>query len=305
MKISSVVVKAPSSTANLGPGFDVFGLAIDAFYDEIKICRKNDSGVKIINVNKVLINKRNTATITIRCMKKEFGINDGVSIYLKKGVPIGFGMGSSAASAAAAAIGFNKLFKLNLDSNSLIKFAGLGEKASSGTIHYDNVAASILGGFVIVKNNPLNVFTVTPPQNLRLCLAIPEIKIADQKTKLARNVMPSKIKLKDSIYNLSNATQMVYGFMNNNIKTIGESMNDRIIEESRKKLIPGFLKVKTSAIKAGAFGASISGAGPTIIAVADKSSELKKICYAMKKSFNEENVKCNTIICKPSKGALK
>lgn len=159
----TIKVRAPSSTANLGPGFDVFGLALDAFFDEIKITKKS-KGVKIISSNSIPLQpQKNTAGVVAIHMLKKFKIKDGIEIEIKKGVPAGLGMGSSAASAAATAFALDKLFNLNLDSNSLVKFAGVGEKASAGSIHYDNVAASVLGGFVIVKTNPLNVIQIVPP----------------------------------------------------------------------------------------------------------------------------------------------
>jgi len=203
------MIKAPSSTANLGPGFDVFGLAIDAFHDEITLT-KTKSGITIITDDKIPTDpKNNTAGLVVKNMKKRFNIKSGIEIKIKKGVPAGFGMGSSAASAAAAAVAFDKLFTLRLDSNSIVEFAGSGEKASAGSIHYDNVAASILGGFVIVKTNPLDIIRIEPPTNLRMCIAVPNIDVPKKKTKVSRGVIPKKIKLTDSILNLSNASAIV------------------------------------------------------------------------------------------------
>jgi len=198
------MIKAPSSTANLGPGFDVFGLAIDAFHDEM---------ITIITDDKIPTDpKNNTAGLVVKNMKKRFKIKSGIEIKIKKGVPAGFGMGSSAASAAAAAVAFDKLFSLRLDSNSIVEFAGSGEKASAGSIHYDNVAASVLGGFVIVKTNPLDIIRIEPPTNLRMCIAVPNIDVPKKKTKVSRGVIPKKIKLTDSILNLSNASAIVAGY---------------------------------------------------------------------------------------------
>ncbi len=210
---SKITIKAPSSTANLGPGFDVFGLAIDAFHDEITLT-KTKSGITIITDDSIPINpENNTAGLVVKNMKKRFKIKDGVEIKIKKGVPAGFGMGSSAASAAAAAVAFDKLFGLKLDGNSLVEFAGSGEKASAGSVHYDNVAASVLGGFVIVKTNPLDVIRIEPPTNLRMCIAVPDIVVPKKKTKVSRGVIPKKIKLTDSVLNLSNASAIIAGFM--------------------------------------------------------------------------------------------
>ena len=300
---SKITVKAPSSTANLGPGFDVFGLAMNAFYDKVTLT-KTKSGITIVTDDNVPTNpENNTAGLVVKNMKKRFKIKEGIEIKIKKGIPAGFGMGSSAASAAATAVAFDKLFRLKLDGNSLVEFAGSGEKASAGSIHYDNVAASVLGGFVIVRTDPLDVIRVEPPTNLRMCVAVPKIDVPKKKTKVSRGVIPKKVKLTDSILNLSNASAIVAGFMRKDPELIGNSIKDVIVEPARQHMIPGFAKVKQNALKAGALGVTISGAGPSVIAFSKSSADLKKISLAMSRGFASTNTKCQTIICKPSKGA--
>jgi len=301
--VSKITVKAPSSTANLGPGFDVFGLAVDAFYDVVTLT-KTKNGITIVTDDNIPTNpENNTAGLVVKNMMKKFKIKDGVEIKIKKGVPAGFGMGSSAASAAATAVAFDKLFGLKLDGNSLVEFAGSGEKASAGSVHYDNVAASVLGGFVIVKTNPLDVIRIEPPSNLRMCIAVPELDVPKKKTKVSRGVIPKKINLTDSVLNISNAAGIVAGFMRKDPELIGNSIKDVIVEPARQHMIPGFLKVKENALKAGALGVTISGAGPSVIAFSKSSANLKKISMAMSKGFASANTKCQTVICKPSKGA--
>ena len=301
---SKITVVAPSSTANLGPGFDVFGLAVNAFYDEITLTKTKEKKVSIVTADEIPTNPdKNTAGLVVKNMIKKFRIKDGIEIKIKKNVPAGYGMGSSAASAAAAAVAFDKLYNLKLDDNSLVEFAGIGEKASAGSIHYDNVAASVLGGFVIVKTNPLNIIKIDPPTNLRMCIAVPKLKVPKKKTKVSRGVIPKKISLKDSIVNLSNATAIVAGFMNKDAKLIGTSIQDVIVEPARQHMIPGFKKVKENALKAGALGVTISGAGPSVIAFSERSADLKKISLAMTRGFKSSKTRCETIICKPSVGA--
>ena len=302
--ISKITVKAPSSTANLGPGFDVFGLAVDAFFDEITLTKKK-SGISIITEDDIPTNPdSNTAGLVVKNMIKKFKIKDGIEIKIKKGVPAGFGMGSSAASAAATVVAFDKMYGLKLDENILVEFAGYGEKASAGSIHYDNVAASVLGGFVIVRTNPLNVIKIEPPMNLRMCIAVPKLVVPKKKTKVSRGVLPKKVSLIDSVANLSNAAAIVAGFMKKDPKLIGDSIKDVIVEPARQHMIPGFAKVKENALKAGALGVTISGAGPSVIAFSESSADLKKISLAMSKGFASANIKCQTVICKPSKGAV-
>ncbi len=297
-----ITARAPSSTANLGPGFDVFGLALDAFYDEIRLTKAAKTSIVTSDGIPTIIQK-NTAGLVVRKMSAEFDISDGVEILIKKGVPAGFGMGSSAASAAAAAVAFDKLFGLKLDGESLVRFAGMGERASAGSIHYDNVAASVLGGFVVVRERPLNIIRIDPPEDLVACVAIPTMEVPDKKTQVSRGAIPSKVRMADSTENLGNAAAIVAGFMKGDMDLIGSSMRDVIVEPARRRMIPGFARVKANALEAGALGVSISGAGPSVIALAKKTSDLKGISDSMEKGFDSARTKCQVMVCRPAAGA--
>ena len=300
--VKSVTVRAPCSTANLGPGFDVFGLALDAFYDEVTVTKKG-KGITIVSSDDIPLDpKNNTAGLVAKEMKKKEKLTGGVEIKIRKNIPPGFGMGSSAASAAGCAIAINKLYNLKLNQNQLVSYAGIGEKASAGSIHYDNVAASVLGGFVIVDSSPLSVIRIEAPKDLILCVAVPKMKVPKKKTKVSRSVIPKTVKLSDSITNLANAANIVAGFLNKDSSLIGKSVEDVIVVPARKHMIPGFNNVKNNALRAGAFGVTISGAGPSVIAFASKKQNLTKIGAAMKKGFKSAKVDCDIVICKPSKG---
>jgi len=300
--VKTVTVRAPCSTANLGPGFDVFGLALDAFYDEVTVTKKG-KGITIVSLDNIPLKpEENTAGLVAKAMKKKKKLSGGIEIKIKKNVPPGFGMGSSAASAAACAIAINKLYNLKLNQNQLVSYAGIGEKASAGSIHYDNVAASALGGFVIVDSNPLSVVRIEAPKDLILCVAVPQIKVPKRKTKISRSVIPKTVKLSDSITNLANAANIVAGFLNKDSSLIGKSVEDVIVVPARKHMIPGYNNVKNNALRAGAIGVTISGAGPSIISFASKKQNLTKIGAAMKKGFKSAKVDCDIVICKPSKG---
>jgi len=212
-------------------------------------------------------------------------------------------MGSSAASAAATAVAFDRLFQLKLDDNTLVECAGIGEVASAGSIHYDNVSASVLGGFVIVRTDPLDVIKIMPPKDLRLCIAVPKIDVPPKKTKVSRSVVPKNIELKDAIVNLSNAAAIVAGFVKGDSELVGRSIKDIIVEPARQHLIPGFVAVKKNALKSGALGVTISGAGPSVIAFATKNSNLEKIANAMRNGFATAKTDCTVVICKPAQGA--
>jgi homoserine kinase len=137
-----------------------------------------------------------------------------------------------------------------------------------------------------------------------MCVAVPKIDVPKKKTKVSRGVIPKNIKLTDAILNLSNASAIVAGFMNKDSELIGNSIKDVIVEPARQHMIPGYEKVKQNALKAGAYGVTISGAGPSVIAFSKNSFDLKKISSAMTRGFKSKNIDCQTIICKPSKGAI-
>jgi len=300
----SVKIRAPSSTANLGPGFDVFGLALDALYDEINLTKKGKN-ITIVSSDDIPLNPtKNTAGLVVAAIKKKFRLKDGIEINIKKNVPAGFGMGSSAASAAACAVGMNKMYNLRLSDSELVEFAGIGEKASAGTIHYDNVAASALGGFVMIKTNPLQIVKIEPPKDLVLCVAVPKLKVPAKKTKVSRGAIPKKVSLSDMVKNISNASRIVAGFSEKNSKLIGNSVQDVIVEPARKHMIPGFDRVKKNAMSAGAYGVTISGAGPSVIAFTDKKHDAKKISNAMKRGFKSAKKESDVFVCKPSKGPI-
>lgn len=298
-----VTARAPSSTANLGPGFDVFGLAVDAFHDMVTLTRQ-DRGITIVTDGNIPADPdQNTAGLVIKNIRRRFGIRGGIKITIKKGVPPGFGLGSSAASAAAAAVAADRMFKLGLDGNALVELAGFGERASAGSIHYDNVAASVLGGFVIVRTGPLDVIRLGPPAGLRMCVAVPELDVPKRKTKVSRAAIPAKVRLTDSVANLSNAASMVAGFAGKDPRIIGSSVRDVIVEPARRHMIPGFDRVKKNAMRAGALGVTISGAGPSMIAFAEETAGLDRIAASMSRGFASAGIGCRTVICRPAGGA--
>jgi len=320
--VKSVTVRAPCSTANLGPGFDVFGMALDAFYDEVTVTKKPKSfGIKIVSSDDIPLDpKKNTAGIVAINMKKYLKISDGLEIKIKKKVPAGYGMGSSAASAAACAIAINEL-SVKSGHHLLLTLAASGEKASAGTVHYDNIAASLYGGFVVVDGLKLGIpekyrsdnflvgkhldfWRFEPPKRVSCVIAVPKIKVPKQKTKASRGLLPKNVKFSDAIKNMASAACMVASMSQEVNDDFLAYLEDQIVEPARKKMIPGFDKVKGNALKAGAVACTISGAGPSMIAFVSDGVNKKKVGEAMKKGFKSAKVDCDIVICKPSKGPI-
>lgn len=302
---------APCSTANLGPGYDVFGLALDALEDKVKVSRTSSDGggrITIKNSDQAIpsMPESNSAGLVVKKMMQDFEISDNTEIEVTKGVPAGYGVGSSAASAAAAAMAFNALYGLKIDKNRLVEYAAEGEVASAGTKHYDNVSASLLGGFVIcrIASDRLQFTRLEPPKDLVLVVAVPWLEVPKKKTEQARSVLPKMVPLKDVVHNISGAATIVAGFALKDVETITKGIDDTIIELARKHLIPGYESVKQNAISAGALAVTISGAGPSMIAFLKTNKNAKRVAAAMTKGFEGAGVKSSrTFICRASNGA--
>lgn len=308
--MNSCSAAAPCSTANLGPGYDVFGLALDAFEDKVKVSRASSDGegrISIKNSDQAIPStpESNSAGLVAKKMMQDFGISDNIEIEVTKGVPTGYGVGSSAASAAAAAMAFNTLYDLKIDKNRLVEYAAEGEVASAGTKHYDNVSASLLGGFVIcrIASDRLQFTRLEPPKDLVLVVAVPWLEVPKKKTEVARSVLPKVVPLKDVVHNISGAATIVAGFALKDVETITKGIDDAIIEPARKHLIPGYNSVKQNAISAGALAVTISGAGPSMIAFLKTSKNAKTVAAAMVKGFKETGIESRTFVCRASKGA--
>ncbi|MCW4006844.1 MAG: homoserine kinase [Candidatus Bathyarchaeota archaeon] len=307
--ISQVTVKAPATSANLGPGFDVFGLALEQPHDTVTLTAVPEKGVKIqvSNFKPETIAQdphRNTAGIVATHMIQEFSLKEGISIDISKGICPSRGMGSSAASAAAAAVGINHMFDLKLDTKQLIRLAAKGEVASAGWEHADNVSAAICGGFIIIRSyNPLEVISLKAPANMELSVAFPHMITPAHKTKKARLVVPQMVSTKKLVHNVGNAAAMVSGFARGDVDLIGRAMSDAVVEPARAGLIPGFAAVKEGAVNAGACGVTISGAGPAVLAVVNKeNADAQNVAVAMKEGFRSAGFDATAFATKPGSG---
>ncbi len=275
-------IYSPCTSANLGVGFDVFGLCLKEPYDIIEIKEIEDNEIKIeVDISDIPtdINK-NTAGIVAKKMLSDFNIDSGLYIKIKKGIKGGSGLGSSAASAAGVAYGINKLFNLNLSKLDLVRYAGYGEVG-----HYDNVAPAIYGGFTIVTQNPLSVYNIKDI-NFDIIVVVPNIKI---ETEEARKIIPKEVNLKDMINNLSYASTMVYSLFKKDYKLFGKClMMDNIIEPVRGKLIPNYFKFKEK-IKDNCLGITISGSGPSIL-ILPKPEKEEDIIETIKEFYPDGNI---------------
>ncbi len=289
--MEKIVVSAPATIANIGPGFDVYGLAVDSPVDIIKAKKIEDSPKKVIiskaNLPELPLEAdRNTAGIAAQFVLNKVNADFGVEFKIEKGMGIGTGLGSSAASAAAGAKAVAHFLDnniINLEST-LLEACIAAEEVIDGGIHGDNVAPSLFGGFIVIPSSrdPLLYSKFLLPKELRIILATPPISIL---TADARRIIPKKIPLQHSIHSTGYAGLVMAGIIKKDLKLMGKGVVDNIIEPVRAPLIPHFYDVKQAALDAGAYGCSISGAGPTVFAIADEDSNLKNIGKAMAEAF--------------------
>jgi homoserine kinase len=289
----SIKVFAPASIGNVSCGFDVLGLAVHSPGDEVFI-KLNDSN-KIIMQSIVGDDGRlptdankNTAGVAVIEFLKSINSDQGAEIILYKNLPLGSGMGSSAASAVAAVVAINHLMGNPMKREELLPFVMEAERVACGSAHADNVAPSLLGGLILIRqNHPLDIISIPTPKELVCVLVHPQIEV---KTKDARSVLKTTIPLKDGITQWANTAALVAGMMKEDYELIGRSLVDVVAEPLRADLIPGFQKVKKAALQNGALGCGISGSGPTIFCLCKGNENALKAGHAIKQEFASMNL---------------
>lgn len=279
---------APATVANVSCGFDVFGFAVDNPGDEVIITLTDNPGVLMRKIEGdggrlPMEAEKNTASVAVLAFLKSIGKTQGVEIVLKKNLPLGSGMGSSAASSVAALVGINHLMGEPFLKKDLLPFAMEAERIACGAAHADNVAPSLFGGFVLIRGyNPPDVVNIPTPSNLFCTLVHPQLEL---KTQDSRQVLRATIPLKDAVVQWGNIAGLVAGLMKPDFGLISRSLKDVIAEPVRSMLIPGFDAIKEAARAHGALGSGISGSGPTIFALSTDQQTAAKVGKAIADEF--------------------
>lgn len=289
--MKSVRVFAPASVGNIGPGFDVLGMALAGMGDTVLATRRSEPGVSIIEItgDRGRLSYKadeNTAGISAQTVLDHLGCREGISLTLHKGVP-GTGLGSSAASAVAAAYAVNLLFGEKLSKAELVPLAAVAESQVSRGFFLDNIGPSMMGG--VTWNNPFTkeVVSLGRLEKAIVIVAIPDFPLL---TKESRRVLPGMIPMEHFISNMAYASMMAWAVAKKDVTRFGRSIQDRVAETARAPLIKGFEDVKKAALSAGALGCSISGAGASIFAISDDPKKAEKIGKAMEKAFQGHQV---------------
>jgi homoserine kinase len=290
--------RAPATIANVGPGFDVFALAIRGPWDHVAIrtARRDSLTVEGIGADLVPAEfSENTAGIVIDALRSATDITTPLEVRLRKGIPPARGLGSSAASCAAAAIAFRRAFP---DSKSLglagfIHAAAEGEAAVSGR-HYDNVAGSLLGGFVtIASTEPLVLRREPVSSRVHIALAIPEIVL---RTAVMRKVLPEWVPLRDAVSNVGRAATLALALVHGDVALAGRCLEDRLAEPTRAPSVIGYAQARAAATAAQASGFALSGSGSTVFALAPDRAIATEAAKAMCAGFETQGVRATPIV---------
>lgn len=299
--MNSVKAFAPATVANVCCGFDILGFAVDQPGDEVTLTMRNDSLVQVVSITgdggKLPREaEKNTAGVAVRSFLKAIQSKQGVDIALRKNLPLGSGMGSSAASGVAALVAINELLGNPLTREQLVPHAMEAERIACGSAHADNVAPSLLGGFVLVRDyQPLDVIKIDTTEELYCSLVHPHLEL---KTEDSRKVLRHSISLKDTITQSGNVAGLMIGLMKPDYGLIGRSLKDVIAEPLRAAFIPGFEVMRKIAVDAGALGFGISGSGPTVFALSRTKPIAMAAAEAIQMEFNKRQLKADLFVSK-------
>lgn len=284
---------APATVSNLGPGFDCLGLAVRKVGDTVRARRRDEPGVVLSRVegdDGKLPREidRNTAAVAATWLLARHAPNQGVELTLTKGLPLGSGLGSSGASACAAAVAVDGALQLGLPAATLVEAARHAEGVACGTAHPDNVAPCIMGGIVLIPAvEPLRLISLPVPADLWLALYTPGCSVA---TADARAVLPKAVPLSATVTQAARLGLLVHALHRGDLALLGEAVADDIVEPTRAGLIPGYLDAKAGCLEAGAMACSISGAGPTTFALTDDEGRAKALLEILEEAYTNAGV---------------
>ncbi len=297
-----VSVFAPATVANLVCGFDILGLALDEPGDKVHLQRTEKTGLHIREIigddGKLSTSpSKNTVSVSIQAFLDHLGINDmGLEITLHKMMPIGSGLGSSAASAVAGVFAANLLLGSPLTAPELLPFAMQGEAMACGDAHADNVAPSLLGGITLIRSyEPLDVVSLPVPDDLYVAVLYPHVNVP---TSEARKMIKQQIPLKHAVQQWGNVAGLVAALYSRDYDLLGRSMQDLVAEPVRSLMIPEFSALKQLALEKGALGFGISGSGPSVFSFARSRSTAQSILDAQNIHLEQFSVQSSSYLSK-------
>ncbi len=304
MEFGEIKVFAPASVANVACGFDILGFAMQWPGDEVVVRLSAHPGVRIAKITgdqgKLPLDPyTNTGSYAIIQLLKDLKINQGIEIEIHKKMPFGSGLGSSAASAAAAVYGVNLLLELELTKQELLPYAVLGEQCADGAYHADNVAPALIGGMILIRDNQtLDAISLPIPNNLYYAVIHPDLNIL---TKESRSILSKDICLKQHVAQNGNLGAFITSLFTSDYDLLSRSCCDQIIEPQRASTIPYFYTVRDIALRHNALACSISGSGPSYFALCIGDEIASIVSREMQAFYMDKGINCQAYygqICK-------
>jgi homoserine kinase len=296
MSRNEATAHSPASIGNVGVGFDILGHTVTGVGDTAMVRRIDEPVVRIAAIRGVITDlpyaaENNTAGAALLALRQSLGLSFGFEIELEKGIPLGSGMGGSAASCVAALVAANALLDAPLRREELYRFALAGEAISSGGLHGDNVGAMLLGGLVLATQTRLLKLPV--PADWHCVLVHPDAVL---ETRRAREALKGAYALNEFVAQSGNLALLMAGCFQGDAALVREGLNDVLVEPRRAPLIAGFAEVKRAALDAGAMGASISGAGPSVFAWFETRGAAESAVAGMRAGFSRAGFDSQAIV---------
>jgi homoserine kinase len=287
----TATVFAPGSIGNVGPGFDILGMAVDGVGDRVTV-ESATSGTSVVVRGRdaemlPTDPEKNAAAIAAEAMLRRFGRSERMKVTVDKGLPVSGGIGGSAASSVAGAYAAALAFGIEATPVDIMAAALEGEVVVSGR-HLDNIAPITLGGLVLSRSiDPIDAIPLPVPQQWSVALITPRIRI---ETRQARAILPEQWDRGSWIQQMANTAALIVAFTTGDGSLARRALHDLYAEPRRAPMIPRFAEVKRAALDAGAHGCSISGSGPTIFAIADRA-QAARCAEAMRRALGD--VECD------------
>lgn len=294
--LNKVTVRVPGTSANCGPGFDCLGLAA-TIYNDLELTLLEEKNLTIEakgdGAETIPADEKNIVWKAAKMILERSGNAEkfkGAILKMQNNIPMSRGLGSSAAAIVAGLTAANEIVGKPFNRKEILKFATEIEG------HPDNVAPAIYGGFTIstVDRGQVQTFSFLPKLKLKLIVAVPEFPLS---TRLARQVLPKSVSLKDAVFNIGRASMLIAALMQGKEKFLSTAFDDALHQPYRTKLVPGMQEVFNAAKKAGAVGVCLSGAGPCLIAFSPIDRHIENnIAVEMVQAFKQNEVQANALI---------
>lgn len=300
MSKPGIKVFAPASVSNVAAGFDLLGFALEKPGDEIIVREGSQPGLVIGEIRgasgKLPYDLRqNTAGFAALKLLEHLGQTDRpIEMQIHKKMPIGSGIGSSAASAAGAVFAISEFLRAGLSKPELLPFALQGERANNPSLPADNVAASLLGGMILIRDSDSLDYKKLPLlRGLFAAVICPHVEVL---TKMSRDILKKEVPFDDVVRQQGNLAGFVAAMYTSDFGLLARSLQDVLVEPQRAHLVPHFYAMKEKAMEAGAMGFSISGAGPAMFALCDNSLAAERVVEAANALYRENRLEISTYL---------